>query len=137
MTSFSTKTRINASPETIWALLTDAPGWPDWNTTVDRVEGTIAPDKTVTVYTRMNPGRAFPARVTEFIPGKRMVWQGGMPLGLFKGIRTYTLAEQPDGGVEFSMSESYAGPLAPLVTSTLLPALASSSQHRSGRGGTA
>jgi hypothetical protein len=24
-------------------------------------------------------------KVTEFVPGQRMVWSGGMPLGLFKG----------------------------------------------------
>ena len=31
---------------------------------------------------KANPGRAFPVEVTEFIPGQRMIWSGGMPLPL-------------------------------------------------------
>jgi hypothetical protein len=31
---------------------------------------------------KANPGRAFPVKVTEFIPGQRMIWSGGMPLPL-------------------------------------------------------
>jgi hypothetical protein len=39
-----------------------------------------------------------------------MVWTGGMPLGLFRGVRTYTLAPH-DGGTRFSMQEVFSGPL--------------------------
>ena len=28
---------------------------------------------------KVNPGRAFPIKVTEFATGQRMVWSGGMP----------------------------------------------------------
>ncbi len=44
MTSFSTSISIKSTSEDLWALLTDAPGFPDWNTTVDKVEGTIMVD---------------------------------------------------------------------------------------------
>jgi hypothetical protein len=37
-----------------------------------------------------------------------------MPLGLFKGERTFTLQPGADG-VEFSMREDYTGWLAPLI----------------------
>jgi hypothetical protein len=119
MTSFSTAIRIKASPDVIWAILTDARGWTDWNTTVDRVEGTIALGQKVTVHAKVSPGRAFPVQVTEFVPGQRMVWTGGMPLGLFKGIRTYTLRKQSDGSAEFAMQEVYSGLMAPMITRSL------------------
>ena len=36
---------------------------------------------------RPRPAAAFSLRVTEFVPPRRMVWTGGMPLGLFTGTR--------------------------------------------------
>ena len=42
-----------------------------------------------------------------------------MPLGLFKGARTYTLASKGNGEVEFSMSEEFSGLLAPLITRSI------------------
>src|SRR5205814_893139 len=113
--SFACRTRIRATPEAVWAILTDARRWTEWNTTVDRIDGDIAPGGKVTVYAKLNPGRAFPLKVSEFVPGQRMVWTGGMPLGLFKGERTFTLAPRPDGTVEFAMREQFSGPLAPLI----------------------
>jgi hypothetical protein len=72
--------------------LTDAPGYQRWDSGVERVEGSIAPGEKIKVVSKANPGRAFPVKVTEFTPGKGMTWSGGMPLGLFKGMRTFTLA---------------------------------------------
>ncbi len=118
MKAFSTSIQIQSSPETIWSLLTDAQGWTAWNSTVEKVEGKIAPGEQVTVYAKINPGRAFPVKVTEFVPGKRMVWSSGMPLGLFKGVRTYTLTPQSDG-TEFSMREEYSGLMASMITRSI------------------
>lgn len=67
--------------------------------------------------------------VTRAQPGSRMVWEGGMPLGLFTGVRTFTLRPTTDGTTEFSMKEEYRGALAPLITRSipdLTRALASS-----------
>ena len=55
------------------------------------------PGEKIKVVSGANPGRAFPVKVTEFTPGQRMTWTGGMPLGLFKGVRTFTLAPGTDG----------------------------------------
>ena len=48
------------------------------------------------------------------MPAERMVWNGGMPLGLFSGVRTFTLTPTGDG-TRFSMREVYSGLLAPLI----------------------
>ena len=106
---------IAARPESIWALLTDAAAYPKWNSAVDRVEGTIAQGETIKVHVPVNPGRAFPVKVTGFEPPRRMVWTGGLPLGLFKGERTYTIEPGTDGTSRFSMQELYTGPLAGMM----------------------
>jgi len=44
-----------------------------------------------------------------------MTFAGGMPLGLFRGVRRYTLKAVSGGGTEFTMREEYTGPLLPLI----------------------
>ena len=119
MRAFSVTISIRSTPERIWALLTDAARYPAWNNTVSKIKGDIAPGERITVQAKVNPGRAFPVKVAEFTPAKRMVWSGGMPLGLFKGERTFTLSPQPNGQVEFSMREEYTGLLSPLITRSI------------------
>jgi hypothetical protein len=115
MKAFAVQTSIRATPERVWDLLTDAVGYLRWNSTVQKVDGKIAPGGRVTVYPKINPGRAFPVNVTEFQPPFRMVWTGGMPLGLFKGERTFTLTPGSTGEVQFFMREQYSGLMAPLI----------------------
>jgi hypothetical protein len=114
MKSYESEATINANPEAIWSVLTNAGAYADWDSGVERIEGTIAPGETIKVHSEANPGRAFPVKVTEFSPGQRMVWSGGMPLGLFQGVRTFTLTPE-DGGTRFHMREEYTGPMLPLI----------------------
>jgi len=117
--SFATTTTISASAATIWSLLTDAAGYPAWNSTVTKIEGTIAAGQKVTVHAKASPGRAFPLRVSAFEAPARMVWSGGMPLGLFTGTRVFTLTPAPGGGVVFAMTEGFAGLMAGLITRSI------------------
>ena len=119
MKVFSSHTTINAPAERIWSLLTDGQRYTEWNSTVEKFEGTIAQGESIKVYAKINPGRAFPVKVVEFEPNKRMVWRGGMPMGLFKGVRTFTLTPTESGGVAFDMREVYSGPLSPLITRSI------------------
>jgi hypothetical protein len=114
MKAYDASAAIRASPDAIWEVLTDARGYTQWDSGVERVDGNIGPGERITVVSKANPGRAFPVTVTEFEPGRRMVWSGGMPLGLFRGVRTFTLAEA-GGVVAFTVREEYTGPLLPLI----------------------
>jgi hypothetical protein len=113
--SYEANSTIEASPDAIWKILVDAPGYAEWDSGVVRVEGRIEPGNRIKVVSEANPGRSFPVKVTEFSPGSKMVWSGGMPLGLFKGVRTFTLAPQGDGGTQFTMREEYTGPLLGMI----------------------
>jgi hypothetical protein len=110
---------IRAPAETIWAIITDASAYPDWDSGVDRIEGRIAPGAKLKVFSELTPGRGFPIEVTEFEPARRMTWTGRMPLGLFKGVRTFTLVQGPDSTTRFEMRETFSGPLLPLMRRTM------------------
>ena len=115
MKSYEAAATIAADPEAIWAVLVDGAAYPEWDSGVTGVDGEIAPGGRIKVVSEAAPGRSFPVKVTEFEPGKRMRWSGGMPLGLFKGVRTFTLDPKENGTTGFTVREEYSGPLLPLI----------------------
>ena len=98
----------------MWEILADTPSYSDWDSGVLGVEGRLAPGEKLKVTSEVNPKRTYPVKVAEVVPAERMVWTGGMPLGLFKGVRTYTLTPE-DGGTRFRMREEFSGPMLPLI----------------------
>jgi hypothetical protein len=112
---FHAARRIAAAPDRVWALLIDLPSWRAWNPTIVSIEGDVTPGGTVRLVAKVNPQRTFTLRVPDLVPTQRMVWASGMPLGLFRGVRTYSLAPAAGGGTDFAMTEVYTGPLAGLI----------------------
>ena len=115
MKAYDASATIEAAPEAVWAVLTDAPAYSQWDSGVVRVEGSIAAGEKIKVVSEANPGRAFPVKVTAFEPGRAMTWSGGMPLGLFKGVRTFSLTPGGVATTRFTMREEYTGPMLPLI----------------------
>ncbi|MEO3854582.1 SRPBCC domain-containing protein [Acrocarpospora sp. B8E8] len=115
MESYQASSVIKAEPERIWPILTDVSAYPEWDSGVERVEGTVGLGAKLKVFAEVSPGRAFPVKVSELVPDRRMVWSGGMPLGLFKGVRTYSLSPGENGTTTFTVREEYTGPLLPLI----------------------
>jgi hypothetical protein len=115
MRHYATETTIDAPPEAVWAVLADAARYPDWDSGVERVEGELTLGATIKVFSQVSPGRAFPVRVAELEPNRRMVWRGGMPLGLFTGVRTFSLTPAGEARTAFAMREEFTGPLLPLI----------------------
>lgn len=116
--SYEASTSIAARKTAIWSLLTDAAAYPRWNTTIDRIEGTIASGGDLKVWAKIAPGRAFPAHVAELSPPRRMVWTFRGPLGMFGGTRTFEL-EGEDGAVTFRTREDFHGWMAWLIIRTM------------------
>jgi uncharacterized protein YndB with AHSA1/START domain len=112
---FEARSNIKANTEKVWQVLTDGERYAKWDSGIERFEGQIAPGATVRLYVKVNPGRAFPLNVTELTSNRRMVFSGGMPLGLFRGVRTYTLEPDATGGTNFHMREEYTGPLLGMI----------------------
>ncbi|MCW2677287.1 MAG: Polyketide cyclase/dehydrase [Modestobacter sp.] len=119
MKTFEAGIRIGASAEQVWQVLVDVGSYRDWSSGVDRVDGTVGLGERLVVHATVARGRAFPVTVTEIRPGEAMRWQGGLPLGLFVGERTFRLDPQADGSTEFTMREEYSGPLTGLLGRTI------------------
>ena len=115
MRYYEATSTIAASPQAVWAVLSDGASWPSWDSGVDAVEGRIAMNETIKIRSQAAPGRAFPVKVTRFDPPAHLRFSGGMPLGLFRGVRTYEVSEEADGQVTFRMREEYSGPLLRLI----------------------
>ncbi|HZJ26933.1 MAG TPA: SRPBCC domain-containing protein [Acidimicrobiia bacterium] len=114
MHSYEAGAMIAAPLEAVWAVLTDGAAYGQWDSGVEEVQGTIAPGEKITLRSQAVPGRAFPVRVAFTEPGRVMTWTGGMPLGLFRGVRVFRLA--PDGeGTTFTMREEFTGPLLKMI----------------------
>lgn len=117
--SYQVARTIEAPAATIWDLLTDAERYADWNDAVISVEGPIELAATIKLVSTVDPKRTFKLKVREMRAPNHMVWTDGMPLGLFKGERTYTVSDAGDGRSDFAMIEEFSGPLAALVTKAI------------------
>lgn len=110
---------IDAPAADVWALLADADTYADWNEAVVSITGPIREGGTVKLVSVADPKRTFELDVVEMSPPARMVWSDGMPLGLFTGRRTYTIDDAGNGSCQFTMVETFTGPLAPLITKVI------------------
>ena len=117
-TTYTVARRIEAQPEQVWQLLTDAAGYARWNRAVLSLEGTIAPGNVINLVSIANPKRAFKLMVTAMTKPNLMIWADGMPLGLFTGVRTFHV-EPREGVTHFAMTEVYSGLLAPIFTKAI------------------
>ncbi|MCP4501811.1 MAG: SRPBCC domain-containing protein [Deltaproteobacteria bacterium] len=109
---------ISAPAEQVWAVLTDGPRFTEWNTTLETFSGTIARDEDISLVFKAVPDRLFELHVSYFQPQQRMVWEDSMPMGMFAGVRTFTLLPHDDGTL-FVMSEVYSGSMLPMIEKDL------------------
>ena len=108
---------LRAPAKRVWALLTDAAGFPQWNSTVTRIEGEIREGARLRVHV---PGtdRIFVPRISGVVENRRMTWTGGFS-PVFKGVRTFELRSRDDGSTDFTMAERFFGLMIPLVKRSL------------------
>ena len=120
MTEYSSMVVIDAPPERVWSILTNATGYKDWNPEIIDVEGRMALGERIVARVRLGGGalRKVPLRVTRFEVPTRMDWVGGLPLRLFVGLRTFTVTPRA-GGCEFRLHLTMSGPLAPLIVKSV------------------
>ncbi|HEX9089386.1 MAG TPA: SRPBCC domain-containing protein [Arthrobacter sp.] len=109
MKYFEAETLINAGDSTVWEIITDGGNFTVWDSGITRIDGELRNGGTIRVRTRTGGNRTFRLRVQQ-IPGEVMTWTGGLPWGLFKGVRTFTLT--PHGGMtHLRVREEFTGPL--------------------------
>jgi hypothetical protein len=108
---------VLANAQRIWSLLTDAEGFPRWNSTVSGVEGQIREGERLRLRV---PGtdRVFTPKVSGVVPNVRMTWTGGFA-PVFKGVRTFVLKPRSGGSTDFEMEERFSGLVLPQVKGSM------------------
>ena len=118
MKSFEAETTIDAEPEAVWDVLVDLRRYPEWYSGVISTEGTVGTREKIRIWSEVAPERAFNLTVDGLEPPWKMVWSGGLPLGLFRGVREFTL-DLLDGRTRAHVREDYTGPLLGLIWRTM------------------
>ncbi len=108
---------IDAPASAVWPLLYDAARLAEWNSTIDSIEGEIAPGNTIEVRVPIAPDRVFKLAVSDVVENERMTWSDGF-FPVFRGVRTYHLLPI-DGGVRFEMAETFSGLMLPMIARSL------------------
>lgn len=107
---------IAAPVDVVWALLTDAAGFPSWNTTVTAIEGPIELGRTLRITVPVSK-RAFTPKVSAMQAPSTMTWSDGRA-PMFTGSRVYQLAST-GAGTRFTMTETFKGVMFPMIKRTL------------------
>jgi uncharacterized protein YndB with AHSA1/START domain len=108
---------VTAEPEVVWSLLTDAPGYPAWNSTVISIDGNIAAGEEIELKSKVDPDRTFELTVSAFEPAQKLVWEDGG--SAFRGVRTFTLTSKGDGTTAVTMAEVFTGSMMGMIEGKL------------------
>ncbi len=104
----SVSINIQADASIVWALLTKASDYPRWNSTITSIEGSIALGQKIKLKSTLDAKRTFKLKIKEFEPEKRLVWGDG------QGKRVYTITDNGNGSITFSMTEKIGGLMFPM-----------------------
>lgn len=113
---FSSK--IDAKPDVIWEILTDKGQLLTGDVGITRLEGAIRLGNKIKLWTDVGGDRAFPIKVIEMDMNRKMVWQGGMPFGLFTGTRQFNITPDDDAAI-FHLREDYTGLLTNMIVKAM------------------
>ena len=113
---------IDATPETVWNILTDLDQYPEWNPFIVESRGDVAVGNKLV--NRMQPpgGKAttFKPTITAVDPARTFEWLGrlGVP-GVIDGRHRFELEPTPSGGTRVVHTEHFNGVLVRLLRKTL------------------
>lgn len=118
MKTIRTEIDIDASPHTVWTLLTDFGRYSDWNPFIPRAAGPIQEGATIEVQLEPPGGRGMTFRPTlqRVEPPRELRWLGHLFIpNLFDGEHIFELHPNGAGGTRFVQREKFGGWLVPLL----------------------
>lgn len=102
---------IEASPEQVWAVLTDFSAYPIWNPFIYPVQGEPRPGTTLEI--TIHPGSrsiAYQATVVTVQPNRELTWSGRIPSsGEFDSTYSFTIEPIQEGRVRLISRETHKG----------------------------
>lgn len=114
MKKLDIQTTIIAPPEVVWSKLTDTQALAGGSLGLISLTGDMRLGGHLKLVNEVAPGRTFKIEITAFDANRRMIWSDGLPLGLFKGVRSFLLTPVPNGTV-LQMTEIFTGIMLPLI----------------------
>ena len=117
-----TQVIINASPDRVWAILTDFDNYKSWNPFIKSITGKVEVGNKITA--QLHPPDASPMTfkptVLVFEKNKEFSWLGHLLFkGLFDGKHKFELIDNNNGTTTFIQSEKFNGILVPLFNKML------------------
>jgi hypothetical protein len=103
---------IDASPSTVWSILTDWPGYAEWNPFLTELKGEprVGSRLSVRMKTPGDKQMRFRPKLTVLEPESRLQWlrRAGLP-GILDGRHTFSLTALPEGRTWFEQAETFTG----------------------------
>jgi hypothetical protein len=110
--------QIEATPDRVWAVLTDFAAYQDWNPFIVKATGQPVPGTRLELQMRLSGRRPTTLRpeVLEADPARRLRWLGRVLVpGVFDGEHSFTIQPDGPGRVRLTQHEEFRGLLAPVV----------------------
>ena len=115
--SIETSVDIDATPQQVWATLTDFAEYPEWNPTLEGMRGDVEVGATLAFE---NDGMQFTPTVRAVEENRLLRWEGHVGVvGIFDGEHSFVLEELPGGRTRFTQSELFRGVAVLFATETL------------------
>ena len=122
MRTIETNIEIDATPDQVWAVLTNFGAYAEWNPFItsltgspaqgERLEVTICPPETRSITLKPT--------VTAYEPGRHFAWLGHLVIPhIFDGAHELILESNERGATSFTQRETFRGVLVPFVAGTL------------------
>jgi hypothetical protein len=122
MKELRTEIEIAASPEVVWAILTDFAAFPQWNPFIKEASGEqkVGGKLRIRVVPAGGKGMVFKPTVLAFETNRELRWRGrlGVP-GLFDGEHAFSLEPIEGGRTRLTQREVFTGVLVPLLARSL------------------
>ena len=108
-----TETILQASPEQVWAVLTDFPAYSQWNPLVTQIEGRAIPGEKIRITIPLpyvNKSISLPCTIEVCEPDRELTWWG-VTLGAWfaKGRHFHKLEDLGNGQTKLIHGERFSG----------------------------
>ena len=117
-TELKTSITIQATPQEVWAVLTNFEEYPSWNPYIKSLTGNVKVGQKI----KVDLGKMkFTPKVLVFEDNSEFKWSGHLLFpGVFDGKHRFQLLDNGDGTTTFIQSEEFKGILVPLFKKKLL-----------------
>lgn len=114
---------IDAPPDFVWGVLTDFPGWKEWNPFIPSITGKLIEGTQLQIIVSppgMKP-MEFKPKIFSVRPGEEIIWGGSFLLFIYRGDHALWVEPLPDNRTRFRQRERFQGPMALFMGSMFEP----------------